>query len=506
MSYLLAHDVGTSGDKAVLLSTEGDVVTKDFEPYPTHYPHRLWAEQDPEELWNAVGTTTRRVLQTSGVQPKDIIALSLSSQMVNAILLDEKGVPLRPAINWLDGRAVDEAGIVVRKLGGPRIFAMLVGVALTGKDLLPKYLWLKRNEPEVYENASTIFDVSGYILMRATGRLCYEWSTASVTGFFNLKSKSWDKTLMRYFGIDKSKFPELVQSYEQVGGLTKEAASSLGLLESTPVIAGAGDAMCVAVGSGAVLNRDAHLCLGTSGFVGVITNRRVTGRRGIATLQFADPDKLLLIGETETCGECLRWAARELYGTQPGHPAYAHMDEVVAETSPGSGGMIFAPWMYGERSPVADERVRASFINIGANHTRAQMTRSIYEGVSYNLRWILETIADQYGFQSDPLRVIGGGARGQPWLRIVSDVTGRTLEVVPHPQEAAAIGAALLGGVGMGVFPSIEAVKQLIQPSLTVTPDASHKETYDELYSAFQEIYGSLRGIYHDLNRPPEKV
>jgi len=500
MEYLIAHDVGTSGDKATLITVEGRVLATDSEPYPTHYPRPLWAEQDPEDLWQAVGVTTQRLLQTTRVQPSDVLALSFSSQMVNAIFLDGQGRLLRPAINWLDGRAGEEAQQVMRKLGGPKIFAALVGATLTGKDLLPKYLWMKRNESELYQKAAAIVDVSGYILLRATGKLVYEWSTASVTGLFNLKSKSWDTGLMRFFGIDATKFPDLVHSCENVGGLKEEAASALGLRAGTPVIAGAGDAMTAAVGSGAVADGDGHLCLGTSGFVGIVTTRRVTGRRGIVTLQSADPEKLLLVGETETCGECLRWAARELYSTEPGHAAYALMDQVVADTQPGSGGLLFTPWMYGERSPISDERARASFINLGANHTRAQMTRAIYEGVAFNLRWILESIAAHFKLRPDPIRVIGGGARGLPWLRIITDVTGLTLESVSHPQEASAVGAALLAAVGMQVVPSIEAIKPLVAVAEVIEPDSASRPEYEQLYRAFKCIYPALRKICHTLN------
>jgi xylulokinase len=502
MQYFVGHDVGTSGDKAVLIDTDGKIIASDVESYPTHYPKPLQAEQDPEEMWQAVGTTTRRILYKTGVPPKDILAMSFSSQMVNAILLDRHAKPLRPAISWLDGRAVDEADAVMRKLGGPKIFAILVGVAITGKDLLPKYLWLKRNEPDLYTEAATIFDVSGYILYRATGRLVYERSTASVTGFLNLKNKTWDTTLMRFFGVDHTKFPELIASEERVGGLTQEASSATGLLEGTPVIAGAGDAMAVAVGSGAVLEGEGHLCLGTSGFVGIVTSKRKTGRQGIATIQSADLDKLLLVGETETCGECLKWAARELYQMEPGSTAYAHMDEIIAETEPGSGDLIFTPWMYGERSPVADECVRASFINLGANHSRAQMTRAIYEGVAYNLNWILEAVEKRFGLHPDPIRVIGGGAKGLPWLRIISDISGRTLETVPYPRETAAVGAALLAAVGMGVYPSIEALKQVVPTGEIVVPDPNPPRIYNRLYESFKSIYPSLRKVYHTLNEP----
>jgi xylulokinase len=501
MDYLLAHDVGTSGNKAALVTPDGRIVATAYEPYLTRYPRPLWAEQDPEEWWRAVANTTRQAMEASDASPGQILGLCFSTQMVNAIPLDAQARPLMRAISWLDGRAGEEAHIIMRKLGGPTLFAMIAGVAITGKDLLAKYLWLKRNEPDIYARSAAIVDASSYLLHRATGRLVYDWGTASVTGLFNLKTKVWDTTLIRLFGFDEKKFPELVQSHERIGGLTAEAAAYLGLTEGTPVFGGAGDAMTAAVGSGAVGEGDGHLCLGTSGFVGIVTSRRVTGKRGIVSIQSADPNKLMLIAETETAGACLKWAAKELYCADADSATYQRMDGEVAGTAPGAGGLIFTPWMYGERCPVADETVRASFINLGSNHTRPQMARAIYEGVAYNMRWILEDIAELYGFRPNPLRVIGGGARGLPWLRIIADVTGRTLESVPSPQEASAVGAALIAAVGLGTYPNIESIKSLVPAGHVVKPDAAPRATYDELYAAYRQVYHSLRGLYRTLNR-----
>lgn len=500
MEYLLAHDVGTSGAKAVLVTLDGRVVAKAFEPYRISYPRPLWAEQNPEDMWHAVAVTSRRVVEESGARPKEVLALAFSSQIINVILVDSAGRPLRPMISWLDGRAGAQAQRVMRMVGGPRVFAWLVGVALTGKDLLPKYLWLKRHEPETFHKAAAILDVNGYVFYRATGRFAYEWTAASVTGFFNLKTKSWDTRLMRLSGIEASKFPDLVGSCERVGGLTHDAAAELELLDGTPVFAGAGDAMAAAVGSGAVGEGEGHLCLGTSGFVGVVTSRRIVGRHGVATLQSADADKLLLIGESETCGACLKWAAQELYHYEATSEAFARMDADVASTAPGSGGMIFTPWMYGERAPVADERLRAAFINLSANHTRAQMTRAIFEGVAYNLRWILDVISRHYGFRLERLRVLGGGALGRPWLQVIADVTGRALECIPNPRQTSAVGAALLAAVGMGVYPSVQALKAVVPVAETVFPNQEFSATYDELYGVFQRLYRALRRIYRHLN------
>jgi xylulokinase len=501
MEYLLAHDVGTSGCKAVIMTTAGRVVATANESYPTNFSKLLWAEQEPQDWWRALTNTTRTVLDLSGVKPEQVISLSFSTQMVNLLPLDGDGRPLRPCINWLDGRAWEESKGVMAKFGGPWIFNTLFGTVITGKDLIPKYIWLERNEPEVYRRASAFVDVSGYLLLRATGKLVYEWTTASVTGLFNLKTKTWDRTAMRIFGLDAEKFPELVQSSERVGGLTRLAAEEMGLMEGTSVFAGAGDAMSAAIGSGAVRDGEGHICLGTCGFVGIVTSRRMTGRRGIAFLQSADPHKYLLIAETETAGACLKWAAKELYGREPDAETMAIMDGEVAETAAGAGKLIFTPWMYGERCPVPDESVRASFINLSSKHTRQQMTRAIYEGVAYNLRWMLDLVFDLCGQRPDPLRVMGGGAKGLPWLRIISDITGRTLESVPHLQSASAVGAGLLAAVGLGLYPSTESLKELVPVEHVVQPETSSKEIYDSMYKAYRTVYRSLKDLHRSLNQ-----
>jgi xylulokinase len=501
MGYILAYDVGTTRTKAVLVSQDGRVLAAAHQAYPTHYPAPLQAEQDPEDWWRAMASTARAVLQSGHARPEEILAVACSTQMLNIIPMDAEVRPIRRCISWLDGRAGAEAKWVMGRLGGPTVFAMLLGTAITGKDLIPKYIWLKRNEPETYRRAASFMDASGYVLHRATGRLVYEWTTAFMTGVFNLKTKKWDTTVMRFMGLDPAKFPELVPSCDTVGGLTRAAAADLGLIEGTPVIAGAGDAHSTAVGSGAVQNDEGHLCLGTSGYVAVTTARRFAGKRGIVTTQSADREKFLMIGEMETCGACLNWAARELYRAEPDSATLEAMDREVEAEAPGSGGLLFAPWMYGERSPVQDERARAGFINLGANHTRAQMTRAIYEGTAYNLAWILDSFSRYYGLHPDPIRVVGGGASGRPWVQILADVSGRTLEIVANREVAGAVGAALIAGVGIGLFPTIEATRSLVGVEAVIRPNPELQAAYSDQYRAFRGLYRSLRSLYHTLNR-----
>ncbi|RLC61075.1 MAG: hypothetical protein DRI48_11165, partial [Chloroflexi bacterium] len=439
--YIVAHDVGTGGNKAVLVDTEGNIHSTAFQPYSIHYPRPDWAEQEPEDWWKAVAATTRQVVEQSGIAPGDVLAMVYATQMLGIVPMDASGQPLRPAIIWLDGRAPQQAKRVMRKFLGPRIFAAVAGAELSGKDGLPKLLWLKENEPQTYERMACFLDVNGYLIHKTTAKTVFEWSCASAFGF-DLKKKDWLRGIIRYVGLDLDKFPPLVRSIDSVGGLTAEAARACGLVEGTPVFGGGGDAPSAAVGSGAVGEGEGHVYLGTSGWVGVVTHQTPTGRHGVAAIQSSDPDKALLFAEMETAGACLKWIADEFYRHEQADPrvsnVYALMDRDVETIPAGSDFLVCTPWMYGERSPVADTWVRSTFFNLSADHSREHLLRAVYEGVAYNLRWMIEIVERHFGFPLPVLRVVGGGARGAPWMQIVADVTGRRVETVARPQEAGA--------------------------------------------------------------------
>lgn len=501
MEYLLTYDVGSTGCKAAIVTIDGHLLETAHETYPTYYPQPLWAEQDPEDWWRAIIHSTRKVLESCRVKGEQIAGIAFCTTVTNILILDEHKNLLRPCIFWMDGRAGEEARQMMRKLGGRWVFRQIVGNEVLGKDMIPKYIWLRSHEAEIYQNGAYFLDASGYLLYRMTGELVYEWSVASGLGLFDFKTKKFNTLLMRFFGLNEEKFPRLVRSIDKVGGLLQTSASELGIPAGIPVFGGAGDPMIAAVGSGTVREKDAFLNLGTSAFIGVITSKQVTGRNGLAMIQSADPDNLMLFGETSTAGASLEWAARQLYNSNPIAETFGRMDQEVETSEPGANGLIFTPWMYGERSPIPDESLRAAFINLGVNHTRQDMTRAIYEGVAFNLRWILDTIDDLYRIRIDTLRVLGGGARSLSWLRIISNVTGCQLEVLPNPRERFTVGAALVATIGLGIYSSFDAIRPLVLVDKVIEPDPQHDSKYDQLYAAYRRVYPGLRGIYHDLNR-----
>ncbi len=500
--WIIAHDVGTSSNKAVLVDPNGCVRDSVTDKYPVSYPQPDWAEQDPEDWWRAVCVCTRQLLEKTNVSPSSILAMTFSPQMLGIVPMANEGA-LRPAIIWLDNRASHQAQKLMRKFGSGRVFAFFAGAPLGGKDGMPKLAWLKENEPAIWNRMDCFLDVGGYLLFKTTGRRLMELSGASTFGI-DLKKKEWLGWIFHYFGLDPHKLPPLVKSTDQVGGLTDEAARACGLLPGTPIIAGAGDAPSASVGAGAVLEGDGHVYLGTSGWVGVVTRKTPTGQCGVAAIQSADPDKAFLFAETETAGACLEWIKHQFYRAEEQDPnipnVYALMDADISSIPPGAGKILFTPWMYGERAPISDCYVRSTFFNLCANHRREHLLRAVYEGVAYNIRWILDIVERKFGFPLPALRVIGGCARGDVWMQIMADVTNRRVETPAHPQEMGAVGSALIAAIGLGIHPNFESLKQVVQVEKEYSPRSEHRAIYDSMFDDYKDLYQQLKGLYRRVN------
>ncbi|MFQ6090274.1 MAG: FGGY-family carbohydrate kinase [Candidatus Bipolaricaulia bacterium] len=500
--FIIAHDVGTSCTKAVLVDVNGNVIDSVSEEYRVYYPRPGWAEQEPEDWWGAVAKTTTLLLEKAAILPRDVLAMTFATQMLGIVPMGGEGA-LRRAIIWLDSRATREAERLMRRFISAKVFALIAGARLGGKDGMPKLLWLKENEPRIYKGMRCFLDTCGYLLYKTTGRSVMELSNASVFGI-DLKRKRWLNWVFKYFGLDTDKLPPLVKSTDRVGELKADAAKACGLLPGTPIIAGAGDAPAAAVGSGTVREGEGHVYLGTSGWVGVTTEKTPTGRCGVAAIQSADPEKAFLFAESETAGYCLRWIRDQFYREEKEDPqienVYALMDRDVNGVPPGSESLIFTPWMYGERAPISDNYVRSTFFNLCANHRREHLLRAVYEGVAYNIRWILEIVEQRFGFRLPRLRVIGGGARGDVWMQILADVTKREVETLENPQERGAVGAALVAAIGLGVYANFEALAEVIKAGNTFSPDRGNGRVYDFLFENYKALYRQLKGIYRRVN------
>ena len=505
--YVIGHDAGTGGDKAILMTTAGDLVAAEFEPYDISHPAQGCAEQNPVDWWDGVAATTRRLVSKTGIDSKDVAGIAFSSQMLGVLPMAEDGECLCPGIIWMDCRAQRQADRIVRKLGGEWVLIRLAGAVPSGKDVICKIKWIEEEQPEIFNRTHAFLDVKGYLVYRATGRFVTDPSAASVTGVMDKKTRNWSGLMAKLIGMPLDKMPEIAGSLEVVGELRKDAAEQMGLLEGTPVIGGMGDAPAGPVGAGSLEHGECVISIGTSGLLLITVAKPVNlGRFGIASIAAADPKMWLLTGEMNTAGGCLTWFADQLAGKEEleraagGGNLIGVLDDVVADVPPGARGLVFAPWMYGERSPVTDSTLRGAFINVGIDSTREDMLRSLYEGVALNFRWMLEA-AETRDLPCETVRAIGGGALSDSWMRIFADATGRRFEAIENPQEAGAMGAALAVPVALGIYSDYKDIKQVVKIRKTFEPDMDNKKVYDGLFVHFKDMYERLSPLYKSLNR-----
>jgi xylulokinase len=505
--FVIGHDVGTGGNKAVLASIEGELITCDFKPYPVFHPRANWAEQEPRHWWQAVTESTAELMHKSGVDAKQVIGLGFAGQMLGLIPMSSSGKPLRRAIIWLDSRADEQAERIIRRFGGKRVVINLAGAVPSGKDVICKLIWIKEQEPEIYRDTYRFLDTTGYLVYRATGKMIIDQTGAGGTGIINNKTRDWSPLMARLAGVSLKKMPPVRSCIDVAGSLSEEAAAEMRLQPGTPVIAGMADIPAAATGSGALEDGDAHINIGTSSWLCLSVSRpKNLGKNGIAPVVSADPHMFIMIGESETAGACLEWFATRFSRGDEWERAgdeleiFKVLDEVVEGVEAGSGRLIFTPWMFGERAPVTDTTLRGSFINLGLEHGRDHLLRAVYEGVAYNLRWLLDLVGGA-GFGCDPLRAIGGGAKSDVWMQIMADVTRRRIEAVDNPQMAGAMGCALAAAVAAGAFIGYKEIKKVVKVRRTFEPREDCCAVYDELYEVFRCIYPSISGVCSQLNK-----
>lgn len=502
--YILAHDTGTGGDKAVITDLQGRVIHSVYQPYGLSTPRPDWVEQDPDELWQAVAATTRRVLAESGVDPGDILGVGISAQMFNTLPVDEHIRPLAPMLSWLDLRSVEQAN----RLLAPDLAPFLIqhtGNLPTAKDVPPKILWLKEARPDLWGRTAYLFDCKEYLVYQLTGRVCTDWVGASAYFLFDPQHKRWSQEVCQRLGIPLEKLPPALPCAEVIGEVSAAAAKLTGLKPGTPVVNGAGDVSAAQTGAGANRDGKAHLCIGTATWVGVSTSTfRNHPSKPFWGLSHIHPQKWVIAGEMETGGGALMWFRDALcqeekrVAAEEERSTYELLSEMAQSTPPGAEKLLFLPWLTGERAPVLDHYARGGFIGLSMGHSKAHMARAVMEGVAYHVRWICEAM-HQVGFAFDEVNAIGGGSQSRVWSQIISDVTGLRLNVVEHPLEAGAMAIALTVAVGMGVYSSVDEVDRLIQVQRAVEPDPAHASRYDELYATYRQVYSALNPVYKRL-------
>jgi len=495
--YFIGHDLGTGGNKAVLVDTSGQLLATAFASYDLQQPQAGWAEQDPAAWWQAVADCTRAVVRDSGVAPAEVAAITFAGQMLCLVPMRGDGTPTRAAISWLDHRGDDEARRLIRRMGGATIVSALAGALPTGKDLVAKIAWLRRHQPDVFAATSAFGDATSYLTVRSCGELVLDHTGAAATGLLDPHRRTWSKLLARLCGIPLSKLPPLRRCAEPLAPLSSSAAAEFGLTPATMVATGMADIPSAAVGAGALGVGDAHIYLGTSSWLGVSVDKPVQlPRHGIASVAGPDPRLCLLIAESETASACVDWLKRIL------DVDHAEVERLATRAPAGAGGLLFLPWLFGERAPVPDANVRAAFANLALGHDRTHLARAVLEGVGLNLRWVLDAVAAA-GVPCTTLRAIGGGARSDLWLQVIADITGRGIERPANPQHAGAIGCALSAAVAVGALPNLAAIHDAIRIETRFAPNPSARPVYEGLLRQYKGLYPALSRLGRASNASP---
>lgn len=500
---LLGLDVGTSGAKALLIDEAGNVVAEATNSYPMSTPRPLWAEQDPEDWWRAAVASLRQVL--AGIEPSRVAAVGLTGQMHGLILLDRNGRVLRPCIMWNDQRTGAQCAEIADRLGAERVLDLIGNPVLPGFTA-PKLLWIQEHEPEVYRRAAHALLPKDYVRYRLTGAFATEVSDASGTALFDVRQRRWSKDLLDALEIDASWLPEVFESIVPSAAVSPAAVAETGLVAGTPVVGGGGDQAAQAVGTGIVREGLVSATIGTSGVVFAASDAYRAEPGGLLhAFAHAIPGQWHLMGVMLSAAGSLRWFRDALGQSEvaeaqaKGVDAYALLDAQAATAPAGCEGLIFLPYLTGERAPHPDPNARGVFFGLTLRHGKPDLIRSVLEGVAYGLRDSLELMRG-LGLKVDEVRVSGGGAQSALWRRILADVFDSEIARV-NVTQGAAYGAALLAGVGAGVYASVpEASDATIRviDCLEPGPDAA---TYADYYPLYRSLYPALASSFQEISQ-----
>lgn len=494
MGYFIGIDASTTATKALLMDEQGMVVGVAATEYSFETPRPLWSEQHPDLWWDGTVNSIRQVLATSGVDGTAVHAIGLTGQMHGLVLLDEGGRVLRPAILWNDGRTAAECDEIRQRVGRQRLIQLTGNDALTGFTA-PKILWVKNNEPDIYGRIRHILLPKDYVRFRLTGMAAMDKADGSGTILFNLQARDWSPEVVEALGINPDWLPPTFEGTAVTGTLSAEAAELTGLVAGTPVVAGGGDQAAGAVGVGAVEPGIVSLALGTSGVVFASANEPAIEPDGrLHAFCHAVADKWHMMGVMLSAAGSLRWFRDTL---APGEE-FSTLVSAAKAIPAGSEGLLYLPYLTGERTPHPDPLARAGFIGLTVRHTRDHMTRAVLEGVAFGLRDSFELMRHAGLPAAQQVRVSGGGARSQLWRQILADVLQAELVTV-NTTEGAAYGAALLAAVGMGAFESVgEACRAAVHITGSDSP-GPNREAYQALYPFYQQLYPALVPIFHGV-------
>ena len=505
MALLIGIDIGTSGTKTLLCDERGHIRATVTEEYPLSQPQPNWSEQNPEDWWQATLRSIKRVLREANADGREVKGIGLSGQMHGLVLLDENNDVLRPAILWNDQRTSEECAEITSTIGPQRLIDLTCNPALTGFTA-PKILWIRKHEPEIYEKARHILLPKDYIRYRLTGEFATEVSDASGTLLLDVKNRTWSKDVLSALEIDEALLPACYESSEVSARLTAEASTELGLGPNTAVVGGSGDQAAGAVGNGIVKTGVISATLGTSGVVFAFSDDVQTDPLGrVHTFCHGVSGKWHVMGVMLSAGGSFQWFRDNLgevesdQGRRMGVDPYEILCEEGDEAAVGSEGLIFLPYLTGERTPHANPNAKGGWIGLTSRHSKAEMIRSTLEGITYGMRDSLEIIKSM-GVAISEIRISGGGAHSRLWRQICADVFNHPVCTI-NASEGPAFGVALLAGVGTGVWGSVEeACEQTIKVVSETPVNPSSAAVYERYYPVYQKLYASLKDDFDTIS------
>lgn len=527
--YVIAYDIGTTGVKTCLFEV-GDtlrLLAGEYEGYGLYILPGGGAEQDADEWWAAMAKSTRRLLEKTGTDPKSIAGISFCSQMQGLVLVDEAGCALRRPMSYMDQRggkefaACQTHGLTISGVNALMLLRSLRrtrAASTSVKDPLWKYKWVQQNEPEVYAKVHKWLDVKEYLIGRCTGQFVMTRDSAYSTFLYDSRPDKgcWSRELCRMYGVEFDHLPRIIECTDVAGTLTARAAEDLGLAEGCPVYGGGGDATLIGVGAGCTEVGQTHIYSGTSGWVSTVIGRqKVDIVSMIAGIVGAQAGKYNYFAEMETAGKCFEWVKEHLVLDEIGiylqktnvaesqesvyESLYDYMTDTIEAIPPGAGGVIFTPWLHGNRCPFEDPKAAGMFFNLRLDTGKTEMLRAVLEGICYHLRWMLEC-QDKKVKIASTLRFVGGGALSRVTCQILADVTGCTVETVADTKDVGAVGAAMLVAVGSGQIADLTQAAGLIRPAARYTPVPANQALYDRNYKVFKNLYAANKKNFAALN------
>uniref|UniRef100_A0A7J2U4Z5 Xylulokinase n=1 Tax=Ignisphaera aggregans TaxID=334771 RepID=A0A7J2U4Z5_9CREN len=503
--YILVHDIGTTGDKAVIFDVDRhDIVASATVEYPTHYPHTLWAEQKPEDWWSAFAESTKMLLKV--VNPSEIEAISFSGQMMACLPVDRDGNALRNAIIWMDQRSINEVEFI-RTTFTDYEFYSVTGNRLSPTYPIAKILWLKRNDPNTYNRTYLFLQPKDYIVARLTGTFQTDFSDASLTAMLDIFKRTWALNILNEIGIDSDKLPPIKPSTAIVGEMNSDVAHSLGFPHRPPIVLGCGDGVCTAVGACVTDVYDSYTYLGASAWLSLISNNPLIDKSmRLFNMVYIDPYLYTPVGTMQTAGAALRWFRDNVFLLEKFASSivdispYELIDREAEKSSVGANGLIFLPYLMGERAPWWSSYARGVLLGLTLSHSHSDVARAVLEGIALNLGLIMVSFLENDVDVKEPVALVGGGAKSSLWPKIISNVYNRRVAVLRYREEVAALGAGITAAYALKIYSSLREAKNVNKPLQIYSPTESEVTIYKKLLEIFKRSYLALEEVFREID------